>query len=229
MIADVTNNTPALGDDGTLYFVTQDNILHALGQDGSLKWKYTGIDSDRDPWIYRQNGEIWAWRGGNPIAFNPDGTVKWIHNFPFYNPTNGPDGRIYVISEVNENPSYSYLHALYINHYNNKPVLVEEAIEYSNSKELPLLIKLLPNHPNPFNPSTTIEFTNAKAGKVDLVVYDIMGRKIRELVSEQLQAGSSSVLWDGKDDSGNAVSSGVYFARLTLGKGVVVRKMLLMK
>jgi hypothetical protein len=84
-------------------------------------------------------------------------------------------------------------------------------------------------YPNPFYPSTTIKFTLPSSGKANLVVYDIMGRKVRELVSGQLLTGNCSFLWDGRDDSGIAVSSGVYFAWLTMGKSVAVRKMLLMK
>jgi hypothetical protein len=56
-----------------------------------------------------------------------------------------------------------------------------------------------------------------------------MGRRVRELVSGYIPAGKRSVLWDGKDDSGKAVSSGIFFTRLTMGKYEAVRKMLLMK
>jgi len=90
-------------------------------------------------------------------------------------------------------------------------------------------LKILKNAPNPFNPSTTIEFTLPFSGKANLTIHDIMGRKVRELVSGQVSAGVRAVLWDGRDDSGKLVSSGVYFARLTMDKSVAVRKMLLMK
>jgi hypothetical protein len=93
----------------------------------------------------------------------------------------------------------------------------------------PISFSLFPNYPNPFNPSTTIEFKLPSSGNASLIVYDIMGRKVRELVSGQVTAGLRSVLWDGRDDSGRSVSSGVYFARLTMGKSMAVKKMLLMK
>lgn len=83
--------------------------------------------------------------------------------------------------------------------------------------------------PNPFNPSTTIKFTLSAPGKVNLIVYDITGRKVRELLSGQVSARIHNVQWDGRDASGRAVSSGVYFARLTTGKDIAVRKMLMMK
>jgi hypothetical protein len=102
-----------------------------------------------------------------------------------------------------------------------RPVTVEESA--------PIQFTLLSNYPNPFNPSTTIEFNLPSSGKANLVVYDIIGRKVRELVSGQVSAGIRNVLWDGRDDSGKVVSSGVYFARLVIGNNVAVKKMLLMK
>jgi outer membrane protein assembly factor BamB len=88
---------------------------------------------------------------------------------------------------------------------------------------------LLMNTPNPFNPSTAISFNLPASGKATLIVYDITGRKVRELVSGMLSAGKNTAVWDGRDDSGRPVSSGVYFSRLTMGKKAVVGKMLLMK
>lgn len=88
---------------------------------------------------------------------------------------------------------------------------------------------ILANYPNPFNPSTVISFSTPTSGKVILVVYDIIGSKVRTLLSERMNAGTHSVVWDGRDDSGVRVSSGVYLARLESGKAVSTRKMLLMK
>jgi hypothetical protein len=73
---------------------------------------------------------------------------------------------------------------------------------------------LLENYPNPFNPSTTIEFSLAEGGNVSLGIYDMLGRKIRQLHEGYLNDGSYSVVWDGKDDSGVAAPSGTYFYRL---------------
>ncbi|MFA6471097.1 MAG: PQQ-binding-like beta-propeller repeat protein [Candidatus Latescibacterota bacterium] len=93
----------------------------------------------------------------------------------------------------------------------------------------PVDFALLKNYPNPFNPSTTIEFSLPSSCKVSLVIYNIMGRKVRELVSGQVLDGTGSVLWDGRDDFGKAVSSGVYFSKLQMGKQVAVGRMLLLK
>ncbi len=85
------------------------------------------------------------------------------------------------------------------------------------------------NRPNPFNPSTTISFALPAPGKATLIIYDITGRKVRELVRGPLKAGTHAIPWDGRDDAGQAVSSGVYLSRLSAGTWSATGKMLLMK
>ena len=95
--------------------------------------------------------------------------------------------------------------------------------------ENPSSFTLLRNYPNPFNPATTIEFTIPEAEFVDLVIYDITGRKIRELMSCEMAPGVHSVFWDGRDDKGSPVSSGVFISRLKTGDNVVSNRMMLVK
>ncbi len=88
---------------------------------------------------------------------------------------------------------------------------------------------LLPNYPNPFNPSTIIEFNIPTAGEYELVVYDILGRKVRVLSGGFHPGGAGSVTWNGDDQSGQPVPSGIYFSRLR-GQGFESTcKMTLMK
>ena len=84
-------------------------------------------------------------------------------------------------------------------------------------------------YPNPFNPSTTIEFNIPSFGFTTLTIYNIMGQKIRELVADNFQAGTHSILWDGRDDNGNTVSSGIYISRLKNGEHVAVKQMTMIK
>jgi hypothetical protein len=87
------------------------------------------------------------------------------------------------------------------------------------------------NYPNPFNPVTKIEYwvaEGAKAG-VSLVVYDVRGARVRTLVSGPKSAGRYVAEWDGHDDAGTPVSSGVYFYRMVSGIFTSTRKMLLLK
>jgi hypothetical protein len=84
----------------------------------------------------------------------------------------------------------------------------------TSGREKPSKFSLLQNHPNPFNQTTKIEFSMANSGFVSLSIYDLLGRKVRTLASEHLASGYKSVLWDGKNDSGEDVASGIYFCRI---------------
>jgi hypothetical protein len=95
--------------------------------------------------------------------------------------------------------------------------------------ERPFRFSLSQNYPNPFNPQTEIRFSLGSMEKVDLEIYDILGRKVRTLVHDQRNAGEYVVRWEGRNDSGLAVSSGVYFYRLNTGTFVQVKKMLLLR
>ncbi|MFC1509526.1 two-component regulator propeller domain-containing protein [Candidatus Omnitrophota bacterium] len=85
------------------------------------------------------------------------------------------------------------------------------------------------HYPNPFNISTTISFILPKSGVASLIIYNITGQKVRELLTESLPAGTHSVAWNGRDDNGTPVSSGMYFSRLLSGKHIAVGRMLLLK
>jgi len=85
------------------------------------------------------------------------------------------------------------------------------------------------NVPNPFNPSTSISFVVPVASPAVLAVFDVTGALVRGLVDEVIPVGRRTVLWDGTNDSGERVSSGTYFYRLTVGKRSITRKMLLLK
>jgi len=94
---------------------------------------------------------------------------------------------------------------------------------------LPNQIALLQNYPNPFNASTLIEFGIAEEGRVMLAVYDLLGRKVIELLNADMAIGQHSVLWDGKDQAGNQVRSGIYFYTLREAQRTITKKMVLLK
>ncbi len=92
----------------------------------------------------------------------------------------------------------------------------------------PAPFTLRQNHPNPFNPATTITFSIAEPGLVTLSIYNILGQRIRTLVNGIVPAGDHAMVWDGRDYAGFAVGAGVYLYRLTDGTRVEVKKMLLL-
>lgn len=85
------------------------------------------------------------------------------------------------------------------------------------------------NFPNPFNPSTSIRYNLPRDTRVDLAVYDANGKLVKRLASGVQAAGPHEVPWNGRDQSGRPVSSGVYFVKLTAEKSILTRKMLLLK
>jgi predicted outer membrane repeat protein len=93
----------------------------------------------------------------------------------------------------------------------------------------PNVLALYQNHPNPFNPTTTISFILPERTMATLAIYDVGGRLVRMLVDEARDNGLNQATWDGKDAHGNPVSSGVYFYRLTAGSQNLTRKMTLLK
>jgi len=91
----------------------------------------------------------------------------------------------------------------------------------------PMTIRLAQNFPNPFNPSTTIQFELPKASQVEITVFNTRGQKVRSLLSNFLSPGEHQVEWDGRDDAGNKVSTGVYFYTLKSGQVYKMMKMIL--
>ena len=85
------------------------------------------------------------------------------------------------------------------------------------------------NYPNPFNPSTSIEFSLAEQNQITLEVYNSHGEKIRTLVNEFKPAGAYKTAWNGKDDNGNVVSSGIYIYRIAAGSFIQSKSMVLLK
>ena len=94
---------------------------------------------------------------------------------------------------------------------------------------LPISIRLDQNYPNPFNLETRIGFSVPSGSNVILAVYDLLGRRIRLLHQGYLDPGEHDLIWDGRSESGIAVSSGIYFYRLQAGPEVLAKRMTLLK
>lgn len=99
----------------------------------------------------------------------------------------------------------------------------------SAGSSVPGAYALMPNYPNPFNPSTTIGYQTPRDGQVTLTVYNVLGQEIRTLVDAHQAAGSYTVMWDSKDAGGRDLTSGIYFYTLKAGDYTETRKMVLMR
>ena len=92
-----------------------------------------------------------------------------------------------------------------------------------------LATELQGNYPNPFNPETTIRYSVKETSPVTIEVYNLKGQLVRTLVNEVKTAGNYSVVWNGRDNNNQPVSSGVYFYKMNAGKYSSTKKMIMMK
>jgi hypothetical protein len=100
---------------------------------------------------------------------------------------------------------------------------VEEEIPTAHRNEL------FQNYPNPFNPITTIDYMVEQEGPVEIAIFNVNGQRIRVLERTHKAPGRYRVQWDGRNDNGSTVASGMYFYRLRTGRFTAVRKMLLIR
>jgi len=108
-------------------------------------------------------------------------------------------------------------------------VEVPRALTGDDTTMIPAVTALKGNYPNPFNPSTTIAFDLAQDGVVSIDIYNVKGQRVRSLINNDYKAGRYTVVWNGDDNNGRNVGSGVYFYRMTSGHYTKTQKMLLMK
>ncbi len=113
-------------------------------------------------------------------------------------------------------------------------IIIQEAanilgVEYEFLPNIPSAFSLSQNYPNPFNPTTKIQFGLPLRENVQITIYDVLGREIRQLVKESYDAGLYSVQWDGKNSAGKQVATGMYVYQIRAGQFVQTKKMLLMK
>lgn len=135
------------------------------------------------------------------------------------------DGLTFSFRDESARPGGSYTYRVDVSDERGPRVLFETGPILIPEKPL----TLCQNHPNPFNPSTTIRYFLPEAGRTVLEVFDISGRKIARLIDEEKPGGGHGITWTGKDNHGNPVSSGVYIYRLTAGKMRLTRKMVLLR
>ncbi|MBN1291510.1 MAG: T9SS type A sorting domain-containing protein [Candidatus Latescibacteria bacterium] len=180
------------------------------------------FDSNEDTWITHTSEGILHYQNGSWISND------WLNLYRSYDYTFSPDGKLYSCSQAYDSFMSSYGGFYYpggLQYYtfDTQTKVVEQ------KTNLPVELSVLIIFPNPFNPSTAISYTLSKAGYTELVIYSISGQKIRTLVDNYQTPGNHSVIWNGRDDNGRAVSSGIYISQLKFGDSIVTGKMLLIK
>jgi len=170
------------------------------------------------------------------IKYFPNGDTAWVRRYN--GPANNSDQAFAIVVDDSSNvyvtgtsqgdlTSMDYATIKYV----KKPSDVGNDTQISQK---PFEFSLSQNYPNPFNPSTTIKFKiQSSRFKVPipttLKIYDVLGEKVRTLVDEPKLAGDYSVAWDGKNDNGEQLASGVYFYQLIVGGYTSAKKMVLLK
>lgn len=134
-----------------------------------------------------------------------------------------PESHLLFVSASN----YSYTPQFTPGKLDNTGDLTDADDETSNI--LPASFELRQNHPNPFNPTTTISFTLPKQGRLRLEVFNITGQKVRTIADGNQPAGTYSVIFDGCDEKGNQLASGIYFYRITTENDTETKKMIMLK
>lgn len=93
----------------------------------------------------------------------------------------------------------------------------------------PSIPQINSNYPNPFNPSTTIEYSIPQTGRVKLSIYNIRGQKVKTMINGDMEKGQHRIVWNGRDDGNRSVASGVYFIRIEAAGKTSIRKAMLLK
>lgn len=138
----------------------------------------------------------------------------------------------YIDNDLIDNTTYTYyLRAIYSNPTAISGNSESVSIEYTGTMDetQSVATQLMGNYPNPFNPETKIEFFIREAGHVSLYIYNVKGQAVRTLVDAEMSGGSHFIHWDGKDDAGNIMASGIYFYRMQASDYHDAKKMILLK
>lgn len=150
-------------------------------------------------------------------------TTDWIGGFRVQHPGEGQfifvSGRPYRLDLDAQRHNYTYM-------LEGRFAL---GVDDQDGAILPAQFTLHHNYPNPFNPATTIRFDLPTPAHVKLEVFNLLGQRVAELADEPMKTGRHSVIWDGKNQSGEDTASGVYFYRLTAGDYAKVRRMTILR
>jgi len=200
------------------YTLSQDNKINDMALDADGNIYLTGWTKEQYYLVNRIT----------TLKYLPDGTLAWdaIYSVPGTDRNDGygvaidPSGDV-LVSGVSFNGPQHYLVALKL------PSSITNISRPKHSA--PANIDLHANYPNPFNSRTIILFRNAKTAPICLDVYDATGRKVRTLVRQTFPPGEHRIIWDGTNQNGENLSSGVYFYRLQSGQIIRTGKMLLLQ
>lgn len=189
--------------------------------------RYVDVDGDGIKEIFLNNGSlVFCFKYSPQKNFYLDFIIDtWDNSQYYYDGTDvadlDSDGITEFIMQKHTNPGYHYK-SIFLKRNTVSDVKGEENL-------LPEEYNLYQNYPNPFNPQTTIRFSLPQEAKVNIKVYNIVGKEITQLLNETRFSGEYEVTWDGRDSKGNKMPSGVYFIKMTADKFSKAIKTMLIK
>ncbi len=221
--ADIQDNS---GVASSFYHTLGYNVSGYTELEVEFWFRAQGMESGEDFWVQYYDGS--TWRTVASYARGAD-----FNNGVFYN-------KVVTISSSQYNfPTNAKIRFMCDASDNNDDVYIDE-IEFrgmsgtfgklaQTNSMIPEGFTLSQNYPNPFNLNTAISFSLPAPSEVNLTVYNIMGQKVKTLAQGWFEAGSHTVTWDGTNESGSVVASGIYFYNLNAGNQIVTKKMSLLK
>ncbi len=234
----IVGSTEVVADNEDIYFIKTDG-------DGNILWKrnYGGPEHEQG-YSFRQLSDNGYLIVGWTASFSSTGQDLYVlrtdslGNFIWDRVLDGKgdyalgysitkaDSGCYVIAGRTTNPATGGVDVYFIKmKIEDLTGVPDEESPYS----LPQQFALSQNYPNPFNSSTTVNFDIAKSGEVKLEIFNALGQKVRTLVNQWMSPGSYHLNWDGRDEKGDSVASGVYFCKVQTEESSQTKKMLLLK
>jgi hypothetical protein len=139
----------------------------------------------------------------------------------------------YTDNDLEYNIEYFFRVSAYINgfwsNWSNVVSVTLESVGVEDENQIPTIFKIHQNHPNPFNPTTTLRYDLPDDGMVNITIYDMMGRVVRNLVNDHQSAGYKTIQWNGTNGFGEPVAAGVYLYQIHAGNFQQTKKMILLK
>lgn|GEM_PF-5237812 len=245
------SSSPIIGSDYTAYFGSENGYFYAINQNGDLKWERNlnnpiqstaalaefGIDNDR-LYIGTDGGYLFAlslldgsvlWKYKTTTAIRCP--ILYSNNVVYFGTIAGD-----VISIVDSVKTSKFKKNADVNpqwptfqRNNARTGMYGSITNIDDNMKIPNSYSLSQNYPNPFNPTTSIEYGLPEQSDVKLIIYDIKGNTVKQWIYPNQNAGYYSVIWDGTNNLGNQVSTGIYFYRILAGGFTQTKKMVFMK
>jgi hypothetical protein len=182
---------------------------------------------------------LWFTGTGNNSGYNPVGpATDYTFSFPavtsfdwtqYSLDVQVPTGVSATALEVRLHVYSRFTGTIYFDDLGVQVIGTSTGVSGNDTRGIPKTFQLSDNFPNPFNPTTVIQYATPRADQISLEIYNLLGQRVRTLVDGVISAGYHEAVWDGRNENGQQVESGVYFYRLQTGQVGLVKKMLFVK